>query len=334
MKINDKTFRSPLLNELILLANRQGHVILFSFKSLTIVYNFGSIFQNQSAKLLYLGLVYAPTKLLAVIQYESQKVMIVSHFLFKSSIQTEHFTFTGKHFHISTSFYPNSYFFWDKTHIYYTINDGEIISKLLFNGCQIDYLDQFDRKQLEIYYQNLNISYENISLTVKDAFCLNISIADLYISNGEFLVKTIDSINKCSWFVVEFFCFLLKIEQWFYGKEIFVPSLIKLSNDCIRNEFYPQIDSNCLLNKFNPSTIPCSSFIQVNCWLIRFESLFNSTTIYHLEKHQQIQLKFRLETYRIIPLLISSRKSTSVDYKIDYEFNRLTNGIIQMIGVS
>lgn len=42
---------SGVFNDLIILTNRSGHVILFNIKSLTIMYDFGEIFQEYSVRI-------------------------------------------------------------------------------------------------------------------------------------------------------------------------------------------------------------------------------------------------------------------------------------------
>lgn len=42
------TCSNSVFNDCIILANKQGDVILFSFKSMTVIYNFQNIFQSQS----------------------------------------------------------------------------------------------------------------------------------------------------------------------------------------------------------------------------------------------------------------------------------------------
>jgi hypothetical protein len=106
--------------------------------------------------------------------------------------------------------------------------------------------------------------------------------------------------------------------------------MINVQSSCILNRSIPQMNTECLVNL----SFPCSSFVQSYCSYIRFEPLFDVNQIYVLEKEKQQTWKFILETYRNIPIMISSMKSNFFNYSISYQINRLNNGIIQIIGVS
>lgn len=107
--------------------------------------------------------------------------------------------------------------------------------------------------------------------------------------------------------------------------------MISVKSSCIQiNQFIPKIDVECLNNQ----SYPCSSFVQSYCSYINFQPLFDINQIYILEKSKQQTWKFILETYRDIPIMISSTKSNVFNYSINYQINRLNNGIIQIIGVS
>jgi hypothetical protein len=106
--------------------------------------------------------------------------------------------------------------------------------------------------------------------------------------------------------------------------------MINVKPSCILNRFIPEIDVECLNNQ----SFPCSPFVQSYCSYIRFEPLFDIKQIYVLEKLKQQTWKFILESYRNIPMMITSTKSNLFKYSISYHTNRLNNGIIQIIGVS
>lgn len=109
-----------------------------------------------------------------------------------SSIEatTTFLNFTGDTLYITPSSIPNSYFLWDKKTIYYTLNGGKILSEIQLNGCQIDYSNNMDKTQLEIYYKNLDINYNDITLKAKEMFCLNFTIDYLILSKNHFFILT------------------------------------------------------------------------------------------------------------------------------------------------
>jgi hypothetical protein len=90
--------------------------------------------------------------------------------------------------------------------------------------------------------------------------------------------------------------------------------------------------SQCLVD-INKQSLPCSPYIQSFCSYLRFEPLFEINRIYILEKNRKQSFSFILDAYTIIPIIISSTKSTLLTYSINYTINRLNNGIVQIIGV-
>ncbi|CAF4201273.1 unnamed protein product, partial [Adineta steineri] len=230
--------------------------------------------------------------------------------------------FTGDNLYITPTTYHNSYFFWDTKKIYYTTNGGLLLSEVQHNGCELDYLDNMNESQLQDYYTNLEIDYDNITLLTKEIYCFNKTIDYIFILNKEFFIITENN-------------------DWFYGKESFFPSIIKAEqkNECnptFQDLSVPNFNFNitqCLLN-INQQTLPCSSFIQSTCSYIRFEPLFDINQLYILEKNTQKYFKFILQAYTIIPIMIVSTESTFFNYMINYTINYMNNGIIQIIGVS
>ncbi|CAF4163295.1 unnamed protein product [Rotaria socialis] len=325
---------SHTFNDYILLANQLGNVILFNFKSVTIVYNFGNIFQFQSVcesnqcRILHLGLSHSIPSLLCFIQYETGKAVIVhqSFLNFNSTIQkSTYLNFIGDTLYIAPSTYHNSYFIWDENRLYYTTNGGLMLSEVIVDGCHFDYLENMNENQLKNYYTNLNIDYDNITLITKQIYCLfNQTIDYIFISNNEFFIMT-------------------KHKKVLYGKESLAPSMINLKQEkrCssmfqnIENQFLPGRNLNtseCLLN-FNKQSLACSMFVQSSCSYISFKPLFDINRIYVLEKNHQKYFKFILEAYTMIPIIIISTKSMFLDYSINYTINRMnTGGIIQIIG--
>ncbi|CAF1581651.1 unnamed protein product [Rotaria magnacalcarata] len=325
---------SHTFNDYILLANQLGNVILFNLKSITIMYNFGNIFQFQSVcesnqcRILYLGLSHSIPSLLCFIQYETGKAVIVhqSFLNFNSIIQNStYLNFIGDTLYITPSTYHNSYFIWDENRIYYTTNGGLMLSEVIIDGCHFDYLENMNENQLKNYYTNLNIDYDNITLITKQIYCLlNQTIDYIFISNNEFFIMT-------------------KHNEVLYGKESLAPSMINLKQEkrCssmfqnIENQFSPTRNLNtseCLLN-FNKQSLPCSMLVQSSCSYIYFKPLFDINRIYVLEKNHQKYFKFILEAYTMIPIIIISTKSIFLDYSINYTINRMnTGGIIQIIG--
>jgi hypothetical protein len=191
---------------------------------------------------------------------------------------------------------------------------------VIFNGCQFDYLNTMNEYELKTYYKNLNIEYDNITLLTKQMFCLNKTIDYIFISNDEFFIFTKSRKIRISILTI------LEIslsDEWLYGKERFSPSIINLQQ-CNSIELMDFNISQCLVN------FSCSSY----CSYIRFEPLFDINQIYILEKNSRKCLKFILESYTIIPIMISSEKTSFLNYSINYTINRLDNGIIQMLGVS
>ncbi|CAF3199667.1 unnamed protein product [Rotaria socialis] len=250
---------SHTFNDYILLANQLGNVILFNFKSVTIVYNFGNIFQFQSVcesnqcRILHLGLSHSIPSLLCFIQYETGKAVIVhqSFLNFNSTIQkSTYLNFIGDTLYIAPSTYHNSYFIWDENRLYYTTNGGLMLSEVIVDGCHFDYLENMNENQLKNYYTNLNIDYDNITLITKQIYCLfNQTIDYIFISNNEFFIMT-------------------KHKKVLYGKESLAPSMINLKQEkrCssmfqnIENQFLPGRNLNtseCLLN-FNKQSLACS----------------------------------------------------------------------------
>ncbi|CAF1907616.1 unnamed protein product [Rotaria magnacalcarata] len=325
---------SHTFNDYILLANQLGNVILFNLKSITIMYNFGNIFQFQSVcesnqcRILHLGLSHSIPSLLCFIQYETGKAVIVhqSFLNFNSIIQNStYLNFIGDTLYITPSTYHNSYFIWDENRIYYTTNGGLMLSEVIIDGCHFDYLENMNENQLKNYYTNLNIDYDNITLITKQIYCLlNQTIDYIFISNNEFFIMT-------------------KHNEVLYGKESLAPSMINLKQEkrCssmfqnIENQFSPTRNLNtseCLLN-FNKQSLPCSMLVQSSCSYIYFKPLFDINRIYVLEKNHQKYFKFILEAYTMIPIIIISTKSIFLDYSINYTINRMnTGGIIQIIG--
>ncbi|CAF3833599.1 unnamed protein product [Rotaria sordida] len=320
---------SHIFNDYIILANKFGNVILFYLKSLTIIYNFGNIFQSQTicksnqCTILYLGLSHSIPLLICIIKYQNEKAIIFHQtFLELNSIfqKSTFINFTGNNLYITPSTFHNAYFIWDENKIYYTINDGLILSDITTNGCQFDYLNNMNENQLKNYYTNLNVDYDNITLITKDIYCLNITIDYIFISNNEFFIIT-------------------KNNEWLYGKESFLPSMINLKqykecNLIIQNIYIPQIDLNinqCLLN-INKKLLSCTMFSQSLCSYIYFKPLFDINKIYILEKNNQKYFQFILEAYTIIPIMIVSTQSILLDYSINYTINRLNTGIVQIIG--
>ncbi|CAF2100553.1 unnamed protein product [Rotaria magnacalcarata] len=325
---------SHTFNDYILLANQLGNVILFNLKSITIMYNFGNIFQFQSVcesnqcRILHLGLSHSIPSLLCFIQYETGKAVIVhqSFLNFNSIIQNStYLNFIGDTLYITPSTYHNSYFIWDENRIYYTTNGGLMLSEVIIDGCHFDYLENMNENQLKNYYTNLNIDYDNITLITKQIYCLlNQTIDYIFISNNEFFIMT-------------------KHNEVLYGKESLAPSMINLKQEkrCssmfqnIENQFSPARNLNtseCLLN-FNKQSLPCSMLVQSSCSYIYFKPLFDINRIYVLEKNHQKYFKFILEAYTMIPIIIISTKSIFLDYSINYTINRMnTGGIIQIIG--
>ncbi|CAF5000103.1 unnamed protein product, partial [Rotaria sp. Silwood1] len=217
----------------------------------------------------------------------------------------------------------NSFFIWDEKKLYYTINEGLILSDVTINGCQYNYLNYMNEDQLKNYYTNLNINYDNITLITKEIYCLNITIDYIFVLNNEFFIVT-------------------KNNEWLYGKESFLPSMINLQQykECnlifqnIQNFIIPPIDLNisqCLLN-INKQLLSCSMFVQSSCSYIFFKPLFDINKIYILEKNSQKYFKFILQAYTIIPIMIVSTKSILLNYSINYTINRLNTGIVQIIG--
>ncbi|CAF3732656.1 unnamed protein product [Rotaria socialis] len=250
---------SHTFNDYILLANQLGNAILFNFKSVTIVYNFGNIFQFQSVcesnqcRILHLGLSHSIPSLLCFIQYETGKAVIVhqSFLNFNSTIQkSTYLNFIGDTLYIAPSTYHNSYFIWDENRLYYTTNGGLMLSEVIVDGCHFDYLENMNENQLKNYYTNLNIDYDNITLITKQIYCLfNQTIDYIFISNNEFFIMT-------------------KHKKVLYGKESLAPSMINLKQEkrCssmfqnIENQFLPGRNLNtseCLLN-FNKQSLACS----------------------------------------------------------------------------
>ncbi|CAF3007667.1 unnamed protein product, partial [Rotaria sp. Silwood2] len=323
---------SHIFNDYIILANKFGNVILFYLKTMTVVYNFGNIFQSQTicqldqCTIVYLELSHSIPLLICIIKYQNEKAVIFhkSFLELNSSFQKSTFmNFTGDTLYITSSTFHNAFFIWDEKKIYYTINGGLILSDVTTNGCQFDYLDYMNEDQLKNYYTNLNIDYDNITLRTKKIYCLNITIDYIFLSNNEFFIRT-------------------KNNEWLYGKESFLPSIInlQLQKECvsifenIQNLFVPQFDFNisqCLLN-INKQSLSCSMFVQSLCSYIYFKPLFDINRIYILEKNSQKYFKFILEAYTIIPIMIVSTKSILLDYSINYTINRLNTDIVQIIG--
>jgi hypothetical protein len=127
--------------------------------------------------------------------------------------KSTYINFTGETLYIIPSTIPNAYFFWDDKSIYYTSNAGQILSEIISNGCQIDYLANINEDQLKIYYTNLNITYDNLTLFIKEIYCLNISIDYIFISNQEFFILTKTS-TIISNILIEMNCFILKINGY------------------------------------------------------------------------------------------------------------------------
>ncbi|CAF4076631.1 unnamed protein product [Adineta steineri] len=331
--LKNTTYRSisHAFNDYVILANKYGNVILFYFKSMSIVYDFGNIFQTQpicksrQCTILHLGLFHAVPILMCVVKYENDKVLIYHQSFLELNSTYQKLTyinFTGDNLYITPTTYHNSYFFWDTQKIYYTTNGGLLLSEVQHNGCQLDYLDNMNKSQLEDYYTNLEIDYDNITLLTKEIYCFNKTIDYIFILNKEFFIITENN-------------------DWFYGKESFFPSIMKLEqkNECnptFQNLSVPNFNFNitqCLLN-INQQTLPCSSFIQSTCSYIRFEPLFDINQLYILEKNTQKYFKFILEAYTIIPIMIVSIESTFFNYMINYTISYMNNGIIQIIGVT
>jgi hypothetical protein len=107
--------------------------------------------------------------------------------------KSTYINFTGDTLYITPSTIPNAYFFWDDKTIFYTPNAGQILSEVIPNGCQIDYLSNLNEAQLKTYYTNLNIDYDNLTLLTKEIYCLNITIDYIFISNQEFFIFTKNS---------------------------------------------------------------------------------------------------------------------------------------------
>ncbi|CAF1239997.1 unnamed protein product [Adineta steineri] len=331
--LKNTTYRSisHAFNDYVILANKYGNVILFYFKSMSIVYDFGNIFQTQpicksrQCTILHLGLFHAVPILMCVVKYENDKALIYhqSFLELNSTFQKLiYINFTGDSLYITPTTYHNSYFFWDIKKIYYTTNGGLLLSEVQHNGCELDYLDNMNESQLQDYYINLEIDYDNITLLTKEIYCFNKTIDYIFILNKDFFIITENN-------------------DWFYGKETFFPSIIKLEqkNECnptFQDLSVPNFNFNitqCLLN-INQQTLPCSSFIQSTCSYIRFEPLFDINQLYILEKNTQKYFEFILEAYTIIPIMIVSTESTFFNYMINYTINHMNNGIIQIIGVS
>ncbi|CAF3630849.1 unnamed protein product [Rotaria sp. Silwood1] len=203
------------------------------------------------------------------------------------------------------------------------LNQCLILSDVTINGCQYNYLNYMNEDQLKNYYTNLNINYDNITLITKEIYCLNITIDYIFVLNNEFFIVT-------------------KNNEWLYGKESFLPSMINLQQykECnlifqnIQNFIIPPIDLNisqCLLN-INKQLLSCSMFVQSSCSYIFFKPLFDINKIYILEKNSQKYFKFILQAYTIIPIMIVSTKSILLNYSINYTINRLNTGIVQIIG--
>ncbi|CAF3329524.1 unnamed protein product [Rotaria socialis] len=265
---------SHTFNDYILLANQLGNVILFNFKSVTIVYNFGNIFQFQSVcesnqcRILHLGLSHSIPSLLCFIQYETGKAVIVhqSFLNFNSTIQkSTYLNFIGDTLYIAPSTYHNSYFIWDENRLYYTTNGGLMLSEVIADGCHFDYLENMNENQLKNYYTNLNIDYDNITLITKQIYCLfNQTIDYIFISNNEFFIMT-------------------KHKKVLYGKESLAPSMINLKQEkrCssmfqnIENQFLPGRNLNtseCLLN-FNKQSLACSICLNQSCQSVKTNQL-------------------------------------------------------------
>ena len=100
----------------------------------------------------------------------------------------------------------NAYFFWDDKTIYYTPNAGQILSEVIPNGCQIDYLSNINEDQLKIDYTNLDIPYDNLTLITKEIYCLNITIDYLVISQQEFFIFTKNSTMIFHHILIEKLC--------------------------------------------------------------------------------------------------------------------------------
>ncbi|CAF3328496.1 unnamed protein product [Rotaria socialis] len=282
---------SHTFNDYILLANQLGNVILFNFKSVTIVYNFGNIFQFQSVcesnqcRILHLGLSHSIPSLLCFIQYETGKAVIVhqSFLNFNSTIQkSTYLNFIGDTLYIAPSTYHNSYFIWDENRLYYTTNGGLMLSEVIVDGCHFDYLENMNENQLKNYYTNLNIDYDNITLITKQIYCLfNQTIDYIFISNNEFFIMT-------------------KHKKVLYGKESLAPSMINLKQEkrCssmfqnIENQFLPGRNLNtseCLLN-FNKQSLACSindhydsSLITIRLELIQYSYSCNEPSSFSFQ---------------------------------------------------
>ncbi|CAF1214187.1 unnamed protein product [Adineta ricciae] len=309
-------------NELAILADTKGNVNIFHFPSMSVIYNVPNIFQSQSicqsnqCSILYLGLFHAIPMIMCVVKYETKKAMIYYQpiFDYHSSFQNSTIVnFTDDILFVTPTSFPNAYFLWDTKTIYYTPNNGLTLSEVTLNGCQVDYLDHITENDLKIYYKNLEIDYDNISLITKQIFCLNQTTFDyLMILNAEFYVRIDDN-------------------HWLYGKESFFPSMTKLPSEI---ECIPTMSLNIsrCLTHIAPELVACSSFVQSSCSYRRFEPLFHIDRIHILEKNSHEEFQFILEAYTIIPIMIVSIESDFFHYSIDYTIGHLENGIIQVKG--
>jgi hypothetical protein len=50
--------------------------------------------------------------------------------------------------------------------------------------------------QLKTYYTNLDLDYDNITLVIKEIYCLNFTIDYIVVSKNEFFIRTKNSKSK------------------------------------------------------------------------------------------------------------------------------------------
>ena len=98
--------------------------------------------------------------------------------------------FTGDYLHITPTSTPHAYFIWDEKTLFYTPNDGYIVSEVISHGCQFDYLNNMNEYELRNYYKNLDVDYDNITLLTQQIYCLNKTIDYIFVSNNEFFILT------------------------------------------------------------------------------------------------------------------------------------------------